>query len=365
MKFIDEAAVEALAGPGGDGIVSWRREKYLPNGGPDGGNGGDGGAVVLVASSDENTLLPYSYNPRLIAEPGKPGGANLMAGACGKDKIFPVPVGTQVFFDGKIVADLNKENSRWVAARGGRGGRGNASYKSPSCQAPDYARPGQPGEGFRFRLVLKSMADVGVVGLPNAGKSTLISAISAATPKVADYPFTTIKPSLGVVDVGDEQNFVIADIPGLVPGAHQGRGLGIRFLKHLERTAVLAHLVDASSLQFQGGDSTLEAEVQRTREELVQIENELEQFSKDLCQKNRLIVFSKADQTLVQEVYEKLAPEFEKQGFQCLLVSSVSGEGLKTFKEKIYEMIQHARNNDSIKETDIRQEALVNSGVMA
>jgi len=344
MKFIDEAAIEALAGPGGDGIVSWRREKYLPNGGPDGGNGGDGGAVILLASSDENTLLPYSYNPRLIAEPGKPGGANCMAGACGKDKIFEVPVGTQVFFDGKIVADLNKENSRWIAARGGRGGRGNASYKSASCQAPDFARPGQGGEGFRFRLVLKSMADVGVVGLPNAGKSTLISAISAATPKIADYPFTTIKPSLGVVDVGDEQNFVIADIPGLVPGASQGRGLGIRFLKHLERTAVLAHLIDASSVYYSEDESSIESEVKRTREELTQIEEELKEFSEELSTKPRLIVFSKSDQELVKAVYDQLAPELEAKGFKCLLVSSLSGDGLTDFKKLVYRMIKDYRS---------------------
>ena len=221
MRFIDEAKVQVIAGKGGNGSVHWRREKYVPRGGPDGGNGGNGGAVVFVAETGLNTLIDFSFNPRILAENGGAGDANLREGARGKDAIRQVPVGTQVFFQEKLVADLSVPGARWVAARGGRGGKGNAHFKSANRQAPDFAQPGQSGEEFDFRLVLKSVADVGLVGFPNAGKSTLVSTITRSHPKVADYPFTTLRPSLGVVLAGERERFVMADIPGIIPAKHR------------------------------------------------------------------------------------------------------------------------------------------------
>ena len=344
MKFIDQAKIDVIAGSGGDGLVSWRREKYLPNGGPDGGNGGDGGAVVLRTNEGINTLLTLSFNPRIVANSGNPGGDNCQTGAKGKDAICDVPVGTQVFYGDRLVADLDQPDSRWVAARGGRGGRGNQSYKSASCQAPDYARPGEAGEAFRFRLVLKSVADVGLVGLPNAGKSTLVSRLSAAKPKAAEYPFTTLQPTLGVVSVNEEQNFVIADIPGLIPGAHEGKGLGIQFLRHIERTSVLAHLLDASSVEDTVEDTVEETTVQDRQAKVIAnfeaIENELESFSEKLKLKPRLVIFSKAELPLVKEVFESCRKYFESRSITCLLISSFSGQGLPELSKSLLELIE-------------------------
>ncbi|MCL4160009.1 UNVERIFIED_CONTAM: hypothetical protein GTU68_008297, partial [Idotea baltica] len=228
------------------GAVSWRREKYLPRGGPDGGDGGDGGAIIFIAASGLNTLLECALNPLIRASAGASGGANGMTGGRGNDSIRRVPLGTQIFYEDTLIADLSVDGAQWIAARGGRGGKGNAHFKSSTNRAPDRAQPGRPGDDRALHLVLKSVADVGLVGLPNVGKSSLLSALSEAHPLVADYPFTTIRPSLGVVSLDSERRFVIADIPGLVEGAHTGKGLGHQFLKHVERTKALVFLVDCN-----------------------------------------------------------------------------------------------------------------------
>jgi len=248
VKFVDEAEIRVEAGRGGNGTVSFRREKFIPRGGPDGGDGGRGGSVYLVAREGLNTLADFRVQRRFKAADGEPGGSRNMTGQSGADLYIPVPVGTEVrdLDTGELLGDLLNADDVLLVARGGRGGRGNTAFKSSVNRAPRRATPGEPGEERRLLLALKVLADVGLLGAPNAGKSTLTRAMSAARPKVADYPFTTLHPHLGVVRVGLEQSFVIADIPGLIEGAAEGAGLGIRFLKHLERTRLLLHVVDAS-----------------------------------------------------------------------------------------------------------------------
>src|SRR5579884_1504770 len=247
MLFLDEARILVKAGDGGNGILAFRREKYVPRGGPSGGDGGRGGDVILVATEHQNTLLQFSYNPEHRAERGRHGEGSNKTGADGKSIEVPVPVGTVVYDEatGERLFDFTEPGQRFVAARGGRGGRGNARFATSTHQAPTEHEEGRPGEEKRLRLELKLLADVGLVGFPNAGKSTLISRISAARPKIADYPFTTLEPNLGVVSV-DDRSFVVADIPGLIEGAHEGAGLGTQFLRHIERTRLLVHLVDVS-----------------------------------------------------------------------------------------------------------------------
>ena len=245
--FIDEVRIRVKAGDGGNGCLAFRREKYVPRGGPSGGDGGRGGDVTFVASEHHNTLLHFRFNPEHEAERGRHGEGSQRTGRDGASKDVPVPVGTVVYDDntGEQLHDFTQAGERFVIARGGRGGRGNQHFATSTHQAPTEHEPGHPGEEKRLRLELKLLADVGLVGFPNAGKSTLISRISAARPKIADYPFTTLEPNLGVVSVGDE-TFVVADIPGLIEGAHLGHGLGVQFLRHIERTRLLVHLVDVS-----------------------------------------------------------------------------------------------------------------------
>jgi GTP-binding protein len=263
MKFIDEATILVEAGHGGSGIKSFYREKFVPLGGPDGGNGGRGGSVILVATANLTTLLDFHFQPRWKATDGLKGQGSRKDGKAGEDLIIKVPVGTQVYksagFDenkepilGDLVCDFDKDGATMTLAQGGRGGKGNSFFKSPTNRAPEHFQPGEEGESGEYVLSLKLVADVGLVGLPNAGKSTLISRISAARPKIADYPFTTLTPNLGVVQAKGGRSFVVADIPGLIPGAHQGKGLGIKFLKHVERTKVIAHLIDPSQLKDDG-----------------------------------------------------------------------------------------------------------------
>ena len=286
--FLDEVRLTAFGGDGGAGCVAFRREKFVPKGGPNGGDGGAGGSVILEATSAENTLLRYRYKREHRAEKGRPGEGSEKTGRSGEDLICRVPLGTQVMDEDGVhlLADLTEEGQRFVAAAGGRGGRGNTHFKSAVRQAPRFAQPGEEGERRALKLVLKLIADVGLVGFPNAGKSTLISRISAAKPEIANYPFTTLVPNLGVVDAGELRSFVVADIPGLIEGAHRGKGLGDRFLRHVERCRALAMLVDVSSTE--GRDPV---------DDLTTLENELAQYSADLAGRKRVIVATKLSTT--------------------------------------------------------------------
>ena len=319
MLFIDEAVIDAAAGHGGNGCVAFRREKYVPRGGPSGGDGGDGGCVWLVGQRDLNTLQHLRYRSRIAAERGRHGEGSDRTGRRGKSVEIPVPLGT-ITYDrdsGEMLGEILDDGQRLMVARGGRGGRGNARFKTPTRRAPRYAEEGGEGEERRLRLELKLLADVGLVGLPNAGKSTLISAVSAARPKVADYPFTTLVPNLGVVAEGPLADpFVIADLPGLIAGAASGSGLGFQFLRHVERCRVLAHLVDLSDP---------EASCER---DLATIERELDAFNPELLRRSRLIVGSKLD-AAIPERRQQLRTAAEKRALPCLEISSATGRGLK------------------------------------
>jgi GTP-binding protein len=294
MKFVDEATINVRAGKGGNGIVSFRREKYIPFGGPDGGDGGDGGSVFLVADEGINTLADFRFQRRFAATNGTPGQGRNRTGKGGDDLHVRVPVGTMVYDEDtqELIGDLVSDGQELVVAQGGVGGRGNTRFKSSTNRAPRQCTPGTPGEARSLRLELRLLADVGLLGLPNAGKSTLIRSVSAARPKVADYPFTTLHPNLGVVSVGPYRSFVMADIPGLIEGAAEGAGLGIRFLKHLQRTRLLLHLVDLAPLD---PDEDIAAVA-------VGIVGELERFSPDLAARPRWLVFNKIDLLPEEEV---------------------------------------------------------------
>jgi GTP-binding protein len=284
MKFIDEASIEVRAGDGGNGCVSFRREKYIPHGGPDGGDGGDGGSVILVADSGVNTLVDFRHNRKFTAMRGENGRGRNCTGKSGDDLVVSVPVGTVVHEaeTGELIGDLVHDGQRLVVARGGFHGLGNVRFKSSTNRTPRQSKPGTPGEVRHLQLELKLLADVGLLGLPNAGKSTLIRAVSAARPKVADYPFTTLHPNLGVVRASAHRSFVMADVPGLIAGAADGAGLGVQFLKHLSRTRLLLHLVDLGPLGDPVADVTA-------------IAAELERFSPDLAARERWLVLNKTD----------------------------------------------------------------------
>ena len=286
MKFVDEATIEVTAGKGGNGCVSFRREKFVPRGGPDGGDGGDGGSVYMEGDDALNTMIDYRYTRRFHAESGEAGRGRNCSGKSGNDLVLPVPLGTTVLDEvsGEVLGDIRKDGERLLVAQGGFHGLGNTRYKSSINRAPRQNSPGTEGESRQLKLELKVLADVGLLGLPNAGKSTLIRAVSAATPKVADYPFTTLIPNLGVVKVDAYRSFVVADIPGLMEGASEGAGLGIRFLKHLTRNRVLLHLVDVAPLD--GGDPA---------EAACAVIRELEAFSPTLAQRPRWLVLNKTD----------------------------------------------------------------------
>lgn len=321
--FIDEVRIRVKAGDGGNGILAFRREKYVPRGGPSGGDGGRGGDVVLVSSEHYNTLLHFRFNPEHTAERGRHGEGSNRTGRDGDTIEVPVPVGTLVYDDatGELLHDFTQPGERFIVAKGGRGGRGNARFATATHQAPTHHEPGRPGEEKNLRMELKLLADVGLVGFPNAGKSTLISRISAARPKIADYPFTTLEPNLGVVQMDDHRTFVVADIPGLIEGAHEGAGLGIQFLRHVERTQLLVHLVDVS--ETSGRDPVHDFEV---------ILEELASFSRDMAEKPMFLVASKVDVAQDPEriaTLERLAGERELPFFR---LSSVTGEGLQELK---------------------------------
>lgn len=352
MQFIDEATIFVRGGSGGAGSVHWRREKFIPQGGPDGGDGGSGGAVVLVADQNINTLIDIASNPHVFAEDGNPGGENQKTGADGSIKEVKVPVGTQVFYNNTLVADFSKPGMRWIAARGGRGGKGNTHFKSASNQAPDYAQPGIKGEERTFRLILKSIADVGLVGLPNAGKSTLVKSVSGAKPKVADYPFTTLIPELGVVLLGDNRRFVIADIPGIIEGAHQGKGLGLEFLKHIERTKVLCYVVDVTQCpsyvslahESENNESDLIAAcAEEARIQLSLLINEVSSYSDSLLEKPSLVAFSKSDLPFVEEIFASYMSK-AKDSWDTLNISSGANKNLSDLCSRLWEKVHSVIN---------------------
>lgn len=328
MKFVDEVSIFVKAGDGGNGMMAFRREKFIEKGGPNGGDGGDGGSVFLEADENLNTLVDYRYTRRFQAQNGAKGGSTECTGAKGEDLILPVPVGTTVIDAATqdVIGDLTKPGQRLLVAQGGWHGLGNTRFKSSTNRAPRQTTPGKPGDARDLKLELKVLADVGLLGLPNAGKSTFIRSVSAAKPKVADYPFTTLIPNLGVVSVGRYKSFVIADIPGLIEGASEGAGLGIRFLKHLARTRLLLHLVDMAPLD--DSDPADAAEV---------ILHELEKFSPALMQRDRWLVLNKADQLLeedrdacVQRVVERL----EWTG-PVFVISALEREGTEQLSQAI------------------------------
>jgi GTP-binding protein len=320
MMFVDEAIIRVKAGDGGNGCVAFRREKYVPRGGPSGGDGGRGGDVVLVASQHHNTLLHFRFNPEHRAERGRHGEGSNRTGRSGAALEVPVPIGTVVYDadSGQALFDFTAAGQRFIVARGGRGGRGNQHFATPTRQAPVHAEPGQPGEERRLRLVLKLLADVGLVGFPNAGKSTLISRISAARPKVADYPFTTLEPHLGVVQMPDLRTFVVADIPGLIEGAHLGHGLGTQFLRHIERTRLLLHLVDVS--ESSGRDPKRDLDV---------ILEELAGYSEQLASKPMFVVATKLDVLEDRRRLESLRRKAKRRGLPFFAISAVTGQGVK------------------------------------
>jgi len=330
--FIDEARIWVKAGDGGNGCVAFRREKYVPRGGPAGGDGGDGGDVVLESTEHLNTLLPFRYNREFRAERGRHGEGSKRHGAEGADRTIRVPVGTVVVDEesGETLFDFTEPGQQLTVARGGRGGRGNARFATSTNRAPRRADPGEAGEERRLRLELKLLADVGLVGFPNAGKSTLISRLSAAHPKIADYPFTTLEPCLGVVAVDEERSFVLADIPGLIEGAHAGQGLGTRFLRHIERTRLLVHLVDVSET---GRDPVEDFQVVR---------RELAQFSPTLLEKPIVVAANKIDQPGSGPRWEALQAFCRREGLPFLAVSALRGDGLEALRHELGARLRRA-----------------------
>ena len=321
--FVDDVKIHVKAGRGGNGICSFRREKYVPRGGPDGGDGGNGGHVVMVASRRLTTLLDLRYQQQYEAKDGGPGGGSRSHGKTAEDVVIRVPLGTIVKDEhtGEILADLTTEGQSHIVARGGRGGRGNSHFATPTVQVPTRADPGGPGEERWLHLELKLLADVGLVGFPNAGKSTLIAAISAARPKIADYPFTTLVPNLGVVSCGEESSFVVADIPGLIEGAHEGKGLGTQFLRHIERTSFLLHLVDISEW---ADDPVLNFETLR---------HELSAYDSALKARPFAVVATKLDLKGNGKRLEELKAFCKKKRIKFFAISSATREGLETLIE--------------------------------
>ncbi|MFC4864536.1 Obg family GTPase CgtA [Pseudomonas sp. JS3066] len=328
MKFVDEVSIFVKAGDGGNGLMSFRREKFIEKGGPNGGDGGDGGSVFMEADPNLNTLVDYRYTRRFDAQRGENGGSKDCTGRKGEDLILPVPVGTTIIDAAtqEIIGDLTKPGQRLMVAQGGWHGLGNTRFKSSTNRAPRQTTKGKPGESRDLKLELKVLADVGLLGLPNAGKSTFIRAVSAAKPKVADYPFTTLVPNLGVVSVGRFKSFVVADIPGLIEGAAEGAGLGIRFLKHLARTRLLLHIVDMAPL-----DESDPAEAAAT------IIEELGRFSPALTERDRWLVLNKADQLLDDDRDARLKAVLERLGWEgpVFVISALEREGTEALSQEI------------------------------
>ena len=354
MRFVDEATIYVIAGDGGTGTVSFRREKYIPFGGPDGGDGGDGGSVYLIGDNDINTLADFRHVRTYTAKAGTRGGGSQMTGKGGDDLYIPVPIGTLIYDDDidELIGDITRIDQKIKVAQGGFHGLGNMRYKSSVNQAPRKCSPGSAGERRNLRLELKVLADVGLLGMPNAGKSTFIRSVSAARPKVADYPFTTLFPNLGVVRVGMNQSFVIADIPGIIEGASEGAGLGIQFLKHLSRTQLLLHIVDMQP--YDGSDPVTEANT---------IVNELSSFSPELAEKPRWLVLNKSDLMDDEELKAKQDDIIQRLDWQgpVYTISAISKKGTETLAfdimqqleiDKEFERDQQPKTEQEPKETE-------------
>ena len=341
MKFVDEASIKVHAGKGGNGCLSFRREKYIPKGGPDGGDGGDGGSVILVGTEGLNTLIDFRYTRNFKAENGQQGSSAECTGRGGEDLVLPVPVGTTVIDEetGDVLGDITELDQRLKVAQGGYHGLGNTRYKSSTNRAPRQTSPGKEGEVRELKLELKVLADVGLLGLPNAGKSTFIRSVSAARPKVADYPFTTLVPNLGVVGMSGDKSFVVADIPGLIEGASEGAGLGVRFLKHLTRTRLLLHLVDM--MPYDGSTPGENAAV---------IEQELEKFSPTMAEGDRWLVLNKLDLLPEDEVDARCAEVVEYLNWQgpVYKMSGLASQGTKDLCAAIMDYIDDQRQRELI-----------------
>jgi len=328
MKFVDTAKIYIKAGDGGAGHISFRREKFVPKGGPDGGNGGKGGDVVFYTDPHMNTLLDFKYKRHYKAQNGAPGGKNRCTGKDGESVVIKVPCGTSIIDDesGKILADLTEPNKNFILLYGGKGGRGNCEFATPVNQAPRYAEPGIEGKELNVTLELKTIADSGIVGFPNAGKSTFISVVSAAKPKIADYPFTTLTPNLGIVYISEGKSYAVADIPGIIEGASEGKGLGFQFLKHIERTKVLLFLLDPNS----------EIDVKTQYKTL---NNEIKKYNAELLSKKRLVCISKADCLDETQLNELRKVKLTKQKEKIYIISSVANLGIEELKMDLWKSL--------------------------
>ena len=331
MKFLDEAIITVQSGNGGRGCVSFRREKYVPRGGPDGGDGGKGGDVILKSTSRRRTLYPFQFKRQFKAQDGAHGQGQQKTGKNGRDLIIELPPGTLVkdADTNEILKDFTAAGESHSVVKGGRGGLGNARFKTSTNRTPRYAQPGEPGYGRELKLELKLLADVGIIGLPNVGKSTLLSSISSATPKIGNYPFTTLTPTLGVVETGWAEPFVVADIPGLIEGAHQGAGLGIRFLRHIERTRILIHLLDAQTIDPEHPLAVYET-----------VNRELEFFNPQLAQKSQIVVLNKMDLPETETAAAAFVDALDDQ--PVILISAIKKTGIEKLISRILELLERS-----------------------
>ena len=350
--FADRAKIYVRSGKGGDGHVSFRREKYVPNGGPDGGDGGLGGSVIFEVDEGMNTLSDYRHVRKYCAEHGQDGGKRNCTGKNGKDIILKVPEGTVIkeAESGKVITDMSADNKRYVLLTGGKGGKGNQHYATPTMQVPKYAQPGQPAKELDLLLELKVIADVGLVGFPNVGKSTFLSRVSNAQPKIANYHFTTLNPNLGVVDLDGAKGFVIADIPGLIEGASEGIGLGHEFLRHIERTKVMIHVVDAAGTEGRDPIADIHA-----------INKELSLYKEDIARRPQVIAANKMDAAMPEErdeIIQKLKAEFEPLGYEVFPMSAVSGEGVKDILYRVRQLLDEIKEEPTIFEQEYDPEIL-------